>query len=415
MSSPAAAAAGAGAAAATPVKATDTSQPRIHTLSSLSGQSAGPSSGAAAAAAGAGSCAVVRDTKGNIIAAAGSTTGSSTGSGGGVVLNGVASRLTSEVYEHPDRLNWWDFSLVVPHEALRHDLTEMLVVLQPSHFEGGAKAWKVNAFFRWFRDSFVPHLTLHSEAEESIYLPALRAKGVPVPPELSADHKALDARVAAVNALEAQFMSHRGDATALAADAQALLAAAQALDTALRAHMTCEEQTLSKVLPEYASKHAAQRLWTEEDEGKCVSDFASKIGVSGAQRMLPWLDRATRRWAGNKRTDELITAGLPAPVKTLHTQYWRTEETATNTFVLQSIKAKDKPKAEPSQRCCGACRWFSVPDDPAAQEAEKKADAEAAAIDAEYAAAAAAKAKQPAAPAAAAGAGAGAAGGAAAK
>ncbi len=64
--------------------------------------------------------------------------------------------------------------------------------------------------------------------------------------------------------------------------------------------------------------------------------------------------------AGKEKTDEMLTSGLPGPVKTLHDQYWATEELATNKFLLESIKLPEKPAAEPSQRCCGPCRWYRL-------------------------------------------------------
>jgi hypothetical protein len=110
---------------------------RIHTLSSIAPPTASASTASAASAASAPSAsaasassataagAPLRDSKGNLLSAATSN-----------------SPLTSSVVKDVESINWWELSLLVPHEALRIDLDLMISSLDPKHFEP-TKAWKV--------------------------------------------------------------------------------------------------------------------------------------------------------------------------------------------------------------------------------------------------------------------------------
>jgi hypothetical protein len=36
--------------------------------------------------------------------------------------------------------------------------------------------------------------------------------------------------------------------------------------------------------------------WTQKDETQVLQKFADSLGVSGAQKMLPWMVAATQQW-----------------------------------------------------------------------------------------------------------------------
>jgi hypothetical protein len=68
----------------------------------------------------------------------------------------------------------------------------------------------VNNFFRWWRDSFLVHHSYHEHAEDSIYFPALRSKGLPLPASLDAEHKSLEAALNTITDMEKTFRDARG-------------------------------------------------------------------------------------------------------------------------------------------------------------------------------------------------------------
>ena len=82
----------------------------------------------------------------------------SMGSGAGEGSPFVPQGLTSEVYgvDNPPK-DWADIGLLIPHEAIRHEMTAMVASAKALKADGDAsEAWRVLYFAEWYVDIFAP-------------------------------------------------------------------------------------------------------------------------------------------------------------------------------------------------------------------------------------------------------------------
>lgn len=73
-------------------------------------------------------------------------------------------------------VDWCDSSLLIPHEALRHELQAMLKSIEKLSSAEPTDSWRTVNFCRWFVEVLVPVIHSHHDNEELIFFPAIKAR-----------------------------------------------------------------------------------------------------------------------------------------------------------------------------------------------------------------------------------------------
>lgn len=107
----------------------------------------------------------------------------------------VLEKITSSVYgvDNPP-IDWADISLLVPHEAIRREMTRMCLSINKLN-ESRGEAWQVVYFCEWFTDQFAAMVHEHHDNEEVIYFPWIATKVELPDKKLSEGHKELIAQI----------------------------------------------------------------------------------------------------------------------------------------------------------------------------------------------------------------------------
>ena len=110
----------------------------------------------------------------------------------------VLEKITSSVYgvDNPP-IDWADISLLVPHEAIRREMTRMCLSINKLN-ESRGEAWQVVYFCEWFTDQFAAMVHEHHDNEEVIYFPWIATKVELPDKKLSEGHKELTAQIKAI-------------------------------------------------------------------------------------------------------------------------------------------------------------------------------------------------------------------------
>jgi len=136
----------------------------------------------------------------------------------------------------------------------------------------------------------------------------------------------------------------------------------KALCTTLRKEMEEEERVIPKQLEEHFKTECDTALW------QSLSMFNS-IGMSGLQKVVPWVVHGMEEWAGEKFAAQIVSAA-PPKIKNLYQNYWKTEYIAKNRIPLESLK-KNTPPIEPRERCCWIWRYYELPEQQSATTTKK--------------------------------------------
>lgn len=110
-------------------------------------------------------------------------------------------KLTSSVVttENPPK-DWADVSFLVPHEAIRREMTAMCKSIDKIN-EGGCALWQTVYFCEWFSDSFFHFIEEHHDNEELVYFPWVATKAELPEKRLSKGHKDLMESMNSIRAL----------------------------------------------------------------------------------------------------------------------------------------------------------------------------------------------------------------------
>jgi hypothetical protein len=95
-------------------------------------------------------------------------------------------KLTSEVFstENPPK-DWADLTFLTPHEALRREMSAMVVSVDA--LTPGGESWKVLLFAKWYSEAFYVMVHKHHDGEEKFYFPWV-AKKAELPEKYSKEH-----------------------------------------------------------------------------------------------------------------------------------------------------------------------------------------------------------------------------------
>jgi len=252
--------------------------------------------------------------------------------------------VTSSVYKNPTE--WWQKSYLVPHEVLRHGMSDMQSALQRKFVSEINHHWKILNFFKWYNRYFYDFIHHHHDLEEKVFFPWM-SKKFTVPPKLSADHKELLAALDAIKDYEPTILkvyeSKKEDEYAACLDE--LRKRVDYMVELTLPHLAEEEREQGSLL----GKH-----FTEAEETAITQEIAKSLGIGSARLMLPWIIDVMERWDGRTNTQAFIQK-LPAPFRIANEKLWKKEYEANNVFLLKSLAFESnifKPKRE---ACCAFC------------------------------------------------------------
>eukprot|EP00741_Cyanophora_paradoxa_P017012 tig00020951_g16431.t1 len=230
--------------------------------------------------------------------------------------------ITSEVF--PDPVEWWQRSLLIPHELLRCGMMDMERVLSPKYFPGTPQQdFKVKNFFKWYNEFFFAFTHLHHDpppppppfnepdAEEEIMIPVCARP-------LLARRAAHSSSDSPLRAIVADFVQR------------------------MKGHLREEEEIISPLLRDHFS----------EKEEAAMVERASIIGhmpMSFRGEALAWVARVARQWMLPSELEAFMGA-LPPPVRFLLKNSWASKHVRNNINLLESI-TQDVPPPPPAA-CC---------------------------------------------------------------
>eukprot|EP00294_Goniomonas_avonlea_P004044 CAMPEP_0114540786 /NCGR_PEP_ID=MMETSP0114-20121206/959_1 /TAXON_ID=31324 /ORGANISM="Goniomonas sp, Strain m" /LENGTH=268 /DNA_ID=CAMNT_0001724983 /DNA_START=25 /DNA_END=831 /DNA_ORIENTATION=+ len=239
---------------------------------------------------------------------------------------------TSRVYPSPVG-KWNEEGFMIPHEPIRLDMLHMqrLVSQQQSRYLGADNEWRVVLFFKWYNTYFYPMIHHHHDTEEKIYFPWVATKAQ-LPQKLTMDHKGLMDLLDAIKAMEGTILS-----TPAASRAQVIAELGQKIDTlnsSMGDHLAEEERVIAPLLLQH---------FTPEEEAPIIQEVLKDLGVSGNALMLPWIEDAMYRWAGEEYTANFMSK-IPKPITVMNDLTWREAHFKNNRGILEALERDTKPE-----------------------------------------------------------------------
>jgi hypothetical protein len=181
---------------------------------------------------------------------------------------------------------WYDETLLVPHEAIRYchlDFERACRLAKPE------VSWHASNLLGWFDGLYAHFIHTHHDTEEKIFFPEYQRKKIAVPPKLTDDHKTLIQRLDAVAAVRVEFDKAKDDVKARA-EAHALLTQ-RVVD--LRVHMfehLAEEENVFPVL--------TQRHFRQSEHDALVETILKSFSLQQMSVELVLIVQAMRKWGG---------------------------------------------------------------------------------------------------------------------
>mmetsp|Transcript_47880 Transcript_47880/g.89237 ORF Transcript_47880/g.89237 Transcript_47880/m.89237 type:complete len:304 (-) Transcript_47880:220-1131(-) len=223
------------------------------------------------------------------------------------------SEWTSEAFSKqvPPK-DWCDAGLLVPHEALRHEmlLMEKSAGLLVAADDPAQDGWRSVNFSNWYTGIFHPLIHAHHDNEELIYFPWVATKAS-LPEKLTADHKTLVVLLDSIKAhCEAVATANGGPG---AAEAIASIRKEVPLFVAeMIAHLKEEEE----IIPPLMRAH-----FTQAEENAVVGQIIQKGGLTEARFFLPSIKLTMAKWASPEMRAG-VDGGIPPPLVHLLNNYF---------------------------------------------------------------------------------------------
>lgn len=199
----------------------------------------------------------------------------------------VPSKLTSEVFstENPP-LDWADAGLLIPHEAIRRQMTMMVQSVNAmADSPEDKEAWKLTLFSKWYIEYLYESVHEHHDAEEKIYFPWMITKTTIPEKEFGKSHEELMSAMAEIKQCCAEIIKKGGKGCS--AQVATLKEKVPKFDVDMRAHLKEEEETVPALLREN---------FTQEEEGQIVEQILQAGGLGLAKKFLPAVLLAAQEW-----------------------------------------------------------------------------------------------------------------------
>jgi hemerythrin-like domain-containing protein len=232
---------------------------------------------------------------------------------GGASKEVVPADLTSDVFgaENPPK-DWCDISLLIPHEALRREMSAMERSIEAlkADYDDEKDYWRSLYFAEWFVDFMAPIIHSHHENEEGIYFPWIATKAEIPEKKMAKDHKALIELLDAIEKFCQAIIDKQGKKCG--DEINKLKATVPPFYAEMKGHLKEEEEIVPALL---------RGNFTAEDEKKILQKIGKREGVSGMRSFFPSVFFAMREWATPSFQEELM-ASLPGSFQTLIKGYF---------------------------------------------------------------------------------------------
>jgi hemerythrin superfamily protein len=249
--------------------------------------------------------------------------------------------LTSDVFNNENLpTDWADVGLLIPHEAIRRQMTMMCqsAAAMPRS-PGKDERWKITMFSSWFVDYFFVSVEEHHDAEEKIYFPWIKSKTEYPEKVFSKSHEDLIAAMTVIKDACNEILQKEGNGCK---DQVALLKKnVPEFETEMRAHLKEEEETIPQALRDN---------FTEEENDKTVEKILQGGGFALMKKFLPAVILSTQDWATPEFYEDFI-GSIPLPIKHLAIKYF------IPNFENVAMTMRDAPtmEHEPKLRKVGCC------------------------------------------------------------
>ena len=199
----------------------------------------------------------------------------------------VPSKLTSEVFNEANPpVDWADAGLLIPHEAIRRQMTMMIQSVNAmSDSPEDKEAWKLTLFSKWYIEYFYESVHEHHDAEEKLYFPWMMAKTTISDKEFGKTHEELMSAMAEIKKCCTEIVKKGGKGCS--AQVATLKEKVPKFEADMKAHLKEEEETVPALLREH---------FTQEEEGKIVDQILQAGGLALARKFLPAIVLAVQEW-----------------------------------------------------------------------------------------------------------------------
>ncbi|KAL3771211.1 hypothetical protein ACHAWU_010298 [Discostella pseudostelligera] len=224
----------------------------------------------------------------------------------------IAANLTSDVYtEENPPMDWADMCLLMPHEAIRSQMTMMVQSAAALPDDPSAnEAWKVTLFAKWYIDYFFVSVNEHHDAEEEIFFPWIKTR-TPYPERLfSKCHEELISTMKQMK-MACESICRNGGKNCTA-DISLLKNTIPTFVRDMRSHLQEEEESIPALMRSH---------FTEEEENKTVDKILKAGGLALTKTFLPAILLSMQLWMTPESYDEFCKS-LPMPIKHLTFKYY---------------------------------------------------------------------------------------------
>ena len=223
-----------------------------------------------------------------------------------------AEKLTSAIY---NKLNppkaWYDVSLLVPHEGIRHEMNgmvEAVAALKPDYDK--ANTWRSVQFAKWYIHYFYIAIHSHHDNEELIYFPFIATRAKLPETRLTKDHEELVKMLDEMKGLCDTIIQKKG--MSCSSKIKTLQAKVPSFVEHMEEHLQEEEATVPPLLRDH---------FTVEEEQACVAKIIEREGITGLRTFFPAIVLAMREWAAPAFMDEVFSS-MPPPIRGLFRGYY---------------------------------------------------------------------------------------------
>ena len=199
----------------------------------------------------------------------------------------IPEKLNSDFFnEDNPPVDWADTSLLIPHEAIRHQMKMMVQSVQaiPDNLEYD-EAWKVTLFSKWYIDYFYESVHEHHDNEEDIYFPWIKTRAVLPHEQFSSSHEELVSNMGSIKKICNTILDKGGKDCS--DEITSLKNQIRAFEVDMRAHLKEEEEVIPQLLRDN---------FTHEEEERVVQQISFVGGLEFARKFLPAILLSAEEW-----------------------------------------------------------------------------------------------------------------------
>lgn len=259
----------------------------------------------------------------------------------------IVNKLTSEVFNAGfPPMDWADMGLLIPHEAIRRQLTMMVQSVNAlPDSPADNELWKATLFAKWYCEFFFVSIHEHHDAEEKIYFPFIKTKTEYPEKEFSKDHKSL--MVAMDEMLKACETICKKGGKGCEKEIALMKEKAVSFVKDMNAHLKEEEETIPSLLRDN---------FTQEEEGAIVEKIIQAGGLPMTKKFLPAVLVAMQEWATPEFYDN-FKKSIPPPILHLVSKYY-IPDFENVTVAMRDAPTMEKKPVLKKVGCCGISFCF---------------------------------------------------------